>query len=468
MLAAAAGAAEQPAITFSTYLGIADCDAVAAWHGDAFLACHSPGNRLAHVQGPEPLANVMGGYVLRLNVKTGKLIYATNIGGSDFTAALRIKVDRQGFAYAVGLTRARDFPTTPDALQRQFAGGDTDAFLVKVAPSGQVVYATLLGGSGADQGNSVELDRKGGVLVGGTTASDDFPGQPKVRAGRGNDAFVSYLRPAEGNSFRSVVFGGGKEEKLTGLAADGRGSAFAVGYTKSGDFPVVAPTQAQLRGISDAFLTRLRIPDLTLTSSTYFGGSGDDSGWGVAVDKEGNPLLAGITNSGDLPVSSDAFQRAAGGKLDAFLARFVGPAFATVRTTYFGGSGDDSSGYDGDDLKVDSAGNVWLVGLTGSRDLPLRRATQPVYAGGDTDGFLAVFSSQLTKLCFATYHGGSDRDLLEGLDLSGQDVIATGLTFSNDLPVAGRAVERKLSAVIVAGRTVNTMVLAVRVSQSCR
>src|SRR5712691_1859358 len=109
--------------------------------------------------------------------------------------------------------------------------------------------------------------------------------------------------------------------------ADGRGSLFAVGYTKSKDFPVVAPIQAGLRGVSDLFLTRLRIPDLALTFSTCFGGSGDDSGWGVAVDRMGNPVVAGITDSSDLPASSDAFQRTARGGLDAFVAKFEGSGY---------------------------------------------------------------------------------------------------------------------------------------------
>jgi hypothetical protein len=216
-------------------------------------------------------------------------------------------------------------------------------------------------------------------------------------------------------------------------------------------------------------LTRLRIPDLAITFSTYFGGSGDDSGWGVTVDGLGNPVVAGITDSSDLPAGSDAFQRTAQGGLDAFVAKFGGPGLQTVRLTYFGGTKDDSSGYDGDDIKVDPAGNIWLVGLTASRDLPVRRALQPAHGGGESDGFLAVFSPDLTKLCYATYRGGSDRDMLEGLDVSRNgDVLATGLTFSKDLPMSARAIERKLSTVTVGGRIVNATVLGLKGTHACR
>jgi hypothetical protein len=469
VLAATVAAAQPPKVTFSTFLGVADCDGVAVWHGDAFLACHSPESRLtAEVQGPTSAPNGMSAYVLRLNVKTGKLVYASRIGGSDFTGAFRIKVDQQGSAYVVGFTKAHDFPTTPDAVQRQFAGGDSDAFLVKVTPTGKVVYATLLGGSGADQGNGLELDGQGGVFVGGTTWSSDFPGQKDPHSGGGGDAFVSYLRPSDPSSLRTIVFGGTQEEKLTGLVADRRGGLFAVGYTQSKDFPAVAAIQTELRGVSDLFLTRLRVADMTISFSTYFGGSGDDSGWGVTVDKMGNPVVAGITNSNDLPTTSDAFQRTTSGGLDAFVAKFELPEYRAVSVTYFGGTKDDSSGYDGDDIKLDSAGDVWLAGLTSSRDLPMRHAFQTSYGGGESDGFLAVFSPALTSLCYSTYRGGSDADLLEGLDISGDgSVLVTGVTFSKDLKMSARATQPELSTVTVGGRTANATVLTFRTTRPC-
>lgn len=315
--------------------------------------------------------------------------------------------------------------------------------MVKLAPRGRVAYSTLLGGSGADQGNGLELDGAGGVFLGGTTWSGDFPGQQSPGVRGGGDAFVAHLRPGDNGSLRSVVLGGSREEKLTGLAADGRGGLLAAGYTKSRDFPTGASLQPELRGVSDLFLTRLRMDDLAVTFSTYFGGSGDDSGWGVTADGAGNPVVAGITDSTDLATSTGAFQRTSRGGTEAFLAKFEGPGFRTAHVTYLGGTKDDSSGYDGDDLKVDPAGNVWLAGLTASHDLPLRHATQTAFGGGETDGFLAAFSPQLTALCFSTYRGGSDRDLLEGVTIASSGlVLATGLTFSADLPMPARGCRR--------------------------
>lgn len=454
-----------PDVTWSTYLGVADCDDAALWQGDLFLACHSPASLLpVSVSGSVDRDGIMAAYLLRLDVERGQVVYATRVGADAFTAALRIKIDEQGFAYVTGLTKGSEFPVTENAVQPRFGGGPSDAFLVSLSPRGQLSYATFLGGEGDDVGNALALDGQGGVFVAGTTNSGSLPGRSNT--GRESaDAFIAFLRPSNASSLNSVAFGGSAEEKLSGVAVDGRGGVFAVGYTKSHDFPVLNPVQPVLRGTSDVFVTRLSVPSLTIAYSTYLGGSGDDSGWGVAIDGAGAPVVAGITDSTDLATSRDAFQRTAPGGLNAFVARLDGSEYDSVQLTYFGGSRDDSSGFDGSDIAVDASGRVWLVGFTSSSDLPVRDALQEDY-GGETDGFVAAFSPDLSQLEFSTYRGGSKRDVLEGLDVdSGGRVAVTGLTFSDDLPMPGPAIQDNQADIFVGGQTANAMVLVLRTSR---
>lgn len=459
----AAASPIKPLVSWSTYLGVADCDDLALSQGDLFLACHSPESSLpAQVTGSRGREGMMAAYVLRLDLNRGKLVYATRVGADALTAALRIKTDEKGRAFVTGLPKGPGLPVTDDAVQPRFGGGESDAFLVSIAPGGRVLYGTFLGGEGDDVGNALELDGNGRVLVGGTTTSSNFPGQSS--SGRGNaDAFISSWRLSETASHHSVVFGGSSEEKLTGIALDGTGGVFAVGYTKSDDFPTHDAVQPNLCGVSDLFLTRLQVSSLAISFSTYLGGSGDDSGWGVAVDERGTPVVAGITDSQDLPASDGAFQPTAQGGLDAFVARLEGPAFRTVRLTYYGGSQDDSSGFDGEDIKVDASGRVWLVGLTSSADLPVLNALQKSYGGG-TDGFVAAFSRGLTDLRFGTYSGGSGRDILEGLDVGSDGTVAvSGLTFSKDHPMPGRVIQRRQSEIRAGGQVANAVTWVFRV-----
>ncbi|MGH9630092.1 MAG: SBBP repeat-containing protein, partial [Bryobacteraceae bacterium] len=220
---------------------------------------------------------------------------------------------------------------------------------------------------------------------------------------------------------------------------DGRGSLYAAGFTESPDFPVRKALQNKLQGKSDAFLARIRVPEFDVQHSTFLGGSGDDAAWAVAADRFGVPHVSGTTSSIDLRVTEGALRaRNAGGKSDAFVCKLDASGTKLIYSTYFGGSGEDSAGYDGGSLKIDRAGNAWLAGFTTSVDLPVSRHRKSAFAGGDTDGYIAAITANGSSLHFGSYFGGDDRDLLEGLVLPvNGSVWAVGLTASRNLPATG-------------------------------
>jgi Beta-propeller repeat len=410
---------------------LADCDDVAFGpDGDLYFACHSSQDRLpVKVRGAKSTPDEMDAYVLRFNPRTGMLVFATRLGGKSYDGAWQVRIDQRGHAYTTGETRSADFPTTPDALQRNLRG-KSDAFLIELGPSGEVVYSTLIGGSGDELGHGLDIDNAGAVYLGGVTSSSDFKGRQHAKASADDDAFLCRIRPTE-PAASCLVFGGAKPEKLTGVALDRTGGIYAVGFTNSADFPAIDPFQKSLRGTSDLFVTRLALPAMKMTFSTTFGGSGEDSGWGIAVDRRGNPVVGGITDSLDLPGTAESYQPTNHGNKDAFVASFQLRHGRRIRATYFGGSSDDESGYDGGDVKLDRDGNVWLVGTTYSDDLPTRKGSQSRYGGGNGDGFVAAFDPLLRRLCFATYFGDKERNLLEGIAVSPSGLVAaTGVSFA--------------------------------------
>jgi len=73
------------------------------------------------------------------------LSYSTYLGGSSLDRGFGIAVDAAGNTYVTGLTFSTDFPTTTEALQVPFGGGQ-DAFVTKLTPDGStIVYSTYLG-----------------------------------------------------------------------------------------------------------------------------------------------------------------------------------------------------------------------------------------------------------------------------------------------------------------------------------
>jgi len=84
-------------------------------------------------------------FVVKLNPHNDDLLYATFLGGSSDDGGNGIFVDSSGTVYVTGKTTSYDFPTTPGAFDRSYAGGTCgvepftypcpDSFIAKLAVS---------------------------------------------------------------------------------------------------------------------------------------------------------------------------------------------------------------------------------------------------------------------------------------------------------------------------------------------
>jgi uncharacterized protein (TIGR03437 family) len=125
---------------------------------------------------------------------------------------------------------------------------------------------------------------------------------------------------------------------ISGIALDAAGNVVVAGGTRSIDFPVAFPQQAANAGLADAFASTISADGSKLTYSTYLGGSQDDGALAVAVDSQGNVILAGQTWSAtDFPVSSGVHLPSPGYG-DVFVARLPPPAAPVINKVVNGAS----------------------------------------------------------------------------------------------------------------------------------
>ncbi|TYP74496.1 SBBP repeat-containing protein [Paenibacillus methanolicus] len=102
-------------------------------------------------------------------------------------------------------------------------------------------------------------------------------------------------------------------------------------------------------------------------------------------------------------------------------------------STYLGGTDFDQ----GHAIAVDSAGNVYVTGDTGSADFPVTPGAFDTTLGGTTDVFVTKFDPTGTALVYSTYLGGSgtgDQGFGIAVDASGHAYV-TGAAQSADFPV---------------------------------
>jgi hypothetical protein len=298
-----------------------------------------------------------------------------------------------------------------------------------------LAYSTYLGGSNGfiEQGYGIAVDTTGNAYVTGRASSTDFPTVNAIQPALGGyvDAFVTKFN-ADGSALvYSTYLGGTKEDDGVGIAVDSEGSAYVTGQTLSTDFPAVNAIQPTFGGgVYDGFVAKINAAGSALVYSTYLGGSGNDSGGGIAVDSAGNAYISGGTSSTNFPTKNPLQPTYGGGLADAFVTKINADGSAVVYSTYLGGNDVDQA-YG---IAVDSAGNAYVTGLTGSKNFPTKNAIQPTYSGS-TDVFVTEINAAGSALVYSTFLGGSANDFGYGIaaDAAGNAYV-TGYTRSTDFP----------------------------------
>jgi hypothetical protein len=293
-----------------------------------------------------------------------------------------------------------------------------------------LVYSTYLGGD--DEGYGIAVDGAGSAYITGFTYSVNFPTQSPYQATlQGTyNVFVTKLTPAGNALVYSTYLGGSGEDEGYGIAVDGSGSAYVTGYTTSTNFPTQSAYQTTLQGSQDAFVTKLSPAGSALVYSTYQGGSGSDWGSGIAVDGAGSAYVTGYTNSTNFPTQSPYQATFQGGEYDAFVTKLTPAGNALLYSTYLGGSGIDQA-YG---VAVDGVGSAYVTGRTESTDFPTRSAYQAT-CQGNYDAFVTKLTPAGNALVYSTYLGGSDYDGGEGIAVDGAgSAYIAGYTGSTNFP----------------------------------
>jgi RHS repeat-associated protein len=167
-------------------------------------------------------------------------------------------------------------------------------------------------------------------------------------------------------------------------------------------------------------------------------------GAGIDVDSSGAMYVIGEVQNGNLPVSAGAFQEFPRDNYEIYVQKFNSAGDQCVYATYLGGSAYDI----GRDIKVDSNGNVYLVGVTMSYDFPYKTGSYRNTLGYPQDAFVTKLNPTGTNLEYSTYLGGNGYEQGFSIDvnLAGEAYIV-GQTTSSDFPTSDNAYDRTFNGV---------------------
>ena len=260
---------------------------------------------------------------------TPVLTYCTYFGLSGTVGVGGVALDASSRVY-IGGSFTPDatavFPSTKNAFQTAY-GGASDAFVIvmeiPVAGGGatDLLYATLLGGSGTDQALAIAVDSATppNAYVTGTTDSANFPTNGTVAAYQtslplnATDAFLTVIAPYATTGPTSLAYstylGGSQADAGQGIAVAARNAVYLTGTANSWDFPWHDNLQP-FNGYGDAFVAELDPTSAgaaSLIYSTPLGGTSPPGakagaqGSAIALDATPNAWVVGQTTSADFP-----------------------------------------------------------------------------------------------------------------------------------------------------------------------
>ncbi len=336
--------------------------------------------------------------------------------------------DFSGNIYVGAQSFGSGYPTNFGSFQQIFGGGVADIAVSKYNTVGtQLIYASYIGGSGADLPHSLITDFDGQLYIYGTSDSNNFPTTSNAvqrNLGGRIDIVVSVLNADGSDLVGSTYVGGSLDDGFNhceinaSYGDDYRGeimldrdrNVYIASNTSSNNFPTTpgafdrtfnpvgtnasTPSPAQ-----DGVVFKLNNDLSSFYWSTFLGENGADTAMGLRVDENNTVYVTGTAAGNNFPIPNTGFQsNYAGGDSDGYIVRFSADGSSILNGTFWGTPEDDNSYF----MDVDLEGDVHIYGIS-TGFIPI---TPGVFATAPgSKQFISSFTSNLSNLVYSTVIG---------------------------------------------------------------
>jgi hypothetical protein len=367
-------------------------------------------------------------FIAKLDIN-GSLVWAKNMGGSDYDGGNNIALDSNGNIYTTGyFVGTVDFD--PGAGTANLTSvGESDIFISKLDNNGNFVWAKSIGGVNNEGVHEFVLDSNGYIYaVGSFVGTTDFnpdAGVFNLTSAGSNDIFVFKLDNL-GSFVWAKRMGGVDGDQGVGIALDTNGNVYTTGvFRATADFDPGAGTFNLVgAGNNDIYISKLDSLGIFVWAKGM-GEPNNDGGAGIALDTNGNVYTTGsYVGTVDFDPGAGTANLTSAGNTDIFVSKLdSGGNFIWAKS--MGGTAGDSSAR----IVRDSSDNFYLTGnFAGTADFDPNASTVNLTSAGLTDIFVTKLNSN-GNFAWAKNMGGTQDEYSEDIALDSSSQVFTTGTF---------------------------------------
>lgn len=317
--------------------------------------------------------------ITKFNATGSARIYSTYIGGSSYDVPHSLIVDQNGRLILLGTTSSPNYPTTSNAFDNSFNGGNALSMSL---------FNFFLG-LGIEYPNGADIvitkfNSNGNALIG----SSFFGGSGTDGVGTAASLIVNY-----GDCLRGEVL------------VDSNDHIYIATTSNSTNLPSVANSLYKTNaGGFDGIIAKFNTNLSNLLSFSHIGGAGDDALYDMAFDKNKNIVVAGGSNSSNYPNTPGVYATANSGGVDGIISSLSNNLSLLRFSGYYGTSEYDQIYF----VELNNKDEIHVFGQSdiGTGNFYSSNAT---FGQSNSGQFVSIFNATYTSRLRSTMFGDNDR-----------------------------------------------------------
>jgi len=339
-------------------------------------------------------------FVIEKLDNNGNFIFCKVVSGPFSDIISNLNLDSSGNIYSTGWFTGSNTDFDPGAASFPLTASGADAFIWKLDPNGNFIWAKKIGGSGNDGAHGLDIDQLGNVLVSGdfanTTDFDPGAGTYNITPYGSSDAFVLKLN-SNGDFTWAIRIGGILSDLAYRVSCDLNGNVCIGGnFNGTADFdPGNGTFNITSQGQNDVFLMKVDVAG-NFQWAKAIGGSGQDGITDITSEASGHFYVSGVfQNTVDLDPGPSTSTFSSSGLDDSFYSLFD-PNGNQVWVKTLGGSGNDAISQ-----TIGYQGSIYLTGaFSNSVDFDPNSGVQNSTSNGLQDAFILKLNSNSCTYTF--------------------------------------------------------------------